>query len=159
MAEESTTPDLAELTRRAYESFSRRDLDAVMRDYDHDSVLDLSPAGLGSYEGKAAIRGFLRDWMGAWDELSSSPSRFSTSATVSFLPWLARTPVQLAALATFKCTRGMCSYGRRASQCGRRPTSTSRRAVLPPNALSRSGPMTEGPSTWSARVDRGCERA
>jgi hypothetical protein len=51
MSEESTTADLVALTRRAYESFSRRDLDAVMREYDEDSVLDLSPAGLGNYEG------------------------------------------------------------------------------------------------------------
>jgi len=75
MPEESTTPDLVELTRSGYESFSRRDLDAVMRDYDDDSVLDLSPAGLGTYEGQAAIRGVLQDWMGAWEEFEFEPEQ------------------------------------------------------------------------------------
>ena len=73
MSEESTTPDLVELTRRAYESFSRRDLDAVMRYYDHDSVLDLSPVGLGRYEGQAAIRGLFEDWIGAYEEFEMEP--------------------------------------------------------------------------------------
>jgi ketosteroid isomerase-like protein len=75
MSEESTTPDLVELTRRVYESLNRRDLDAVMRDYDRDSVLDLSPAGLGSYEGQAAIRGFNEDWIGAWEEFEFEPEQ------------------------------------------------------------------------------------
>jgi ketosteroid isomerase-like protein len=68
MPEEATTPDLVELTRRAYESFSRRDVDAVMRYYDRDVVFDLSPAGLGSYEGQAAVRGFFEDWLDAYEE-------------------------------------------------------------------------------------------
>ena len=75
MPEESTTPDLVELTRRAYESFSRRDLDAVMRDYDHDSVFDLSPAGLPSFEGQAAIRGQFEDWLGAYEEFEIEPEQ------------------------------------------------------------------------------------
>ena len=68
MSQEPTTPDLVERTRRAYESFSRRDVDAVMRYYDQDVVFDLSPAGLGSYEGLAAVRGFFEDWLGAYEE-------------------------------------------------------------------------------------------
>ena len=68
MSEESTTPDLVELTRRAYESWSRRDLGGVMRDYDHDVVFDVSAAGLGCYEGQAAVRGFFEDWLGACEE-------------------------------------------------------------------------------------------
>jgi ketosteroid isomerase-like protein len=75
MSKKSTTPDLVELSRRAYESFSRRDLDAVMRDYDHDSVFDLSPAGLGCYEGQAAIRGFFEEWLGAYEEFEIEPAQ------------------------------------------------------------------------------------
>jgi ketosteroid isomerase-like protein len=75
MPEQSTTPDLVELTRRAYESFSRRDLDAVMRDYDDDSVLDLSPVGLGRYEGPAAIRGMFEDWISAYEEFEFEPEQ------------------------------------------------------------------------------------
>jgi len=75
MPEESTTPDLVELARRGYESFSRRDLDAVMRDFDGDAVFDLSPTGLGSYEGQPAIRGFFEDWLGAYEEFQHEPEQ------------------------------------------------------------------------------------
>ena len=75
MPEESTTPDLVELTRGAYESFSGRDLDAVMRDYDHDAVLDLSSVGLGSYEGPEAIRGMFEDWISAYEEFEFEPEQ------------------------------------------------------------------------------------
>jgi ketosteroid isomerase-like protein len=68
MPEESTTLDLVEPTRRSYESFSRRDLDGVMRDYGHDVVFDVSAAGLGCYEGQAAVRGFFEDWLAAYEE-------------------------------------------------------------------------------------------
>jgi ketosteroid isomerase-like protein len=75
MSEESTTPDLVGATRRAYESFSRRDLDAVMRDYAHDSVLDASPVGLGSYEGQAAIRGLFEGWISTYEEFEFEPEQ------------------------------------------------------------------------------------
>ena len=75
MSQESTTPDLVELTRRACESFSRRDLDAILSFVAPDAVLDVSPAGLGSYEGQAAIRGFLEDWISAYEELEFAPEQ------------------------------------------------------------------------------------
>jgi len=75
MSEEPTTLSGVELTRRAYEGFSRRDqdLDAVMRDYDDDSVFDLSPAGMGSFRGVAAIRGVPEDWIAAYEEYEIEP--------------------------------------------------------------------------------------
>jgi ketosteroid isomerase-like protein len=75
MVEEPTTPDLVALTRSSYESFTRRDFDAVMRDYAHDAVFDLSNAGLGSHQGQAAIRGFLEDWIGAYEEFEFEPEQ------------------------------------------------------------------------------------
>jgi ketosteroid isomerase-like protein len=68
MREESTTPDLAELTRRAIEAGNRRDLDAVMSFYAEDAVFDGRAAGT-LFEGRAAIRGFTEDWFGAYEEL------------------------------------------------------------------------------------------
>jgi ketosteroid isomerase-like protein len=35
----------------------------------------LSPAGLGSYEGQAAIRGVLEDWLDAYDEFEFEPEQ------------------------------------------------------------------------------------
>jgi ketosteroid isomerase-like protein len=69
MSEESTTPDLVELTRSVFEAVNRRDLDAVMSLCRPDCVHDPSPTGLGVFEGPAAIRGFLEDWWGAFEEL------------------------------------------------------------------------------------------
>jgi len=66
--EEPTTPDLVELFRQSAEAFNRRDLDAVMSFYAPDAKWD-APPGIGSFEGAAAIRIFLEDWIGAWDEL------------------------------------------------------------------------------------------
>ena len=68
MSDESTTPDLVELFRRSVEAFNRRGLDAMMSFYAPDATWD-APPGIGSFEGAAAIRSFLEDWIGAWDEL------------------------------------------------------------------------------------------
>jgi ketosteroid isomerase-like protein len=75
MAEKANDPDLVALTRRSYEALARRDLDAVVRDYAHDAVFDLSPAGLGSHQGQAAIRGFFEDWISAYEEFEFEPEQ------------------------------------------------------------------------------------
>ena len=69
MAEESPTADLAELGRQVNEAASRRDFDAMMSFFGPAPVWDLSPMGLGVYEGVAAIRGFFEDWIGSYDEI------------------------------------------------------------------------------------------
>src|ERR1700730_1786708 len=68
MAEESTTPDLAELTRRAFEAASRHDLDAAMSPLAPDAVWDLSDLGIGTFEGVTAIRRFVEEWWGTWSD-------------------------------------------------------------------------------------------
>ncbi len=68
MIEESTTPDLVRIARQAYEAVSRGDFDAVMSLFAADAVYDLSEAGLGIFEGKEAIRGFIEDWHRSWEE-------------------------------------------------------------------------------------------
>jgi ketosteroid isomerase-like protein len=69
MSEESTTPDLVELTRRQIEAINRRDLDALMSTCAPDGVYDTGADGLGVFEGPAAIRGFLEDYWGAFQDL------------------------------------------------------------------------------------------
>jgi ketosteroid isomerase-like protein len=73
MSEESTTSDLVELVRSAYDASNRRDFDALMSVYRRDAVWDMTPIGLGSYEGLAAIRGFLEGWVGAYEEWQAEP--------------------------------------------------------------------------------------
>jgi uncharacterized protein (TIGR02246 family) len=68
MSEESTTPDLVELVRRQAEAANRRDLDAVMSSFAPDAVFDGRVVG-DHYEGRAAIRSFLEDWFGTYEEL------------------------------------------------------------------------------------------
>jgi ketosteroid isomerase-like protein len=70
MSEESTTPDLVELSRTAVEASERGDWDAVMSFFAPHAVWDMSPQGLGIFEGRAAIRGFLEDWWRAYEELA-----------------------------------------------------------------------------------------
>jgi hypothetical protein len=73
MPEESTTPDLVELTRRQLEAVNRRDMDAVMSRFPPDGVYDTSPDGLVVYEGPAAIRAFIGEWWDAFEELALEP--------------------------------------------------------------------------------------
>ena len=72
MSQESTTPALAERVRLGLEAMSRRDLDAVLRDFAPDAVLDMPSTGLGSREGLEAIREFLSEWMGAYEEFEAT---------------------------------------------------------------------------------------
>jgi ketosteroid isomerase-like protein len=78
MPEESTTLDLVELTRRAFEAANRRDLDEVTSFFASDAIF----AGrVGSDRGRAAIRSMLEEWFGAYKELEFKLEDVRTSAT------------------------------------------------------------------------------
>ena len=66
MSEESTTPDLAELSRRLNEAVNRGDFDTALAMYTPDAVFDGSPMDGEVIEGRDAIRGFWEDWLGAY---------------------------------------------------------------------------------------------
>ena len=68
-SDESTTPNLVELTRRAFDAGSRHDIDAIMGFHAPDAAWDLSDLGLGTFDGAAAIRGFVEDWFATWQDL------------------------------------------------------------------------------------------
>jgi ketosteroid isomerase-like protein len=69
MPEESTTPDLVELTRAFFESMDRDwDLDVLEDFFAPGVVWDLSHLGLGTCEGWAAIREFLEGWWASWED-------------------------------------------------------------------------------------------
>ena len=67
MTEESTTPDLVERVQRAVDAVNARDIDALMSLYAPDAVFDTEVFGV--FEGRKAIRGYLEDWLGAYDEV------------------------------------------------------------------------------------------
>jgi ketosteroid isomerase-like protein len=72
MSEESTTPDLVELVREAYEAADRRDIDVLMSIYAPDAVLEAMGMGT-SFEGVTAIRGFHEDFTSAYEEYGIEP--------------------------------------------------------------------------------------
>jgi ketosteroid isomerase-like protein len=73
MPEESTTPDLVELVREQAEAANRRDLDAVIKVFGENAIMTGvaggATGGVGSFEGRAAIRRFIADWFDAYEEL------------------------------------------------------------------------------------------
>jgi uncharacterized protein (TIGR02246 family) len=68
MSEESTTPDPVELLGRAFEAANRRDLDAAASSFAEDATFDGRALG-DRFQGRAAIRSFLEDWFGMYEEL------------------------------------------------------------------------------------------
>ncbi len=74
MSDESTTPiDLIQLTREWLDAGTSGDLDRTLGFWGPDPVWDMSPMGLGVFEGLAAVRGFFIDWMGAYDDFRIEP--------------------------------------------------------------------------------------
>jgi len=69
MSEESTTLDLVDSFRRSVEAFNRRDLDMTASIYAPDVVWDGTEMGIGRFDGAAAFRAFLEDWLAAYDEV------------------------------------------------------------------------------------------
>jgi ketosteroid isomerase-like protein len=65
----STTPDPVALVRQIPPAINRGDLDAFMRVYDPDAVWDLTRTVLVSLRGRAAIRSFPKEWIGAFERL------------------------------------------------------------------------------------------
>ena len=61
------TPDLVELVRKAFEAANRRDVDAVVSYYAQDAVWDMSTMGLGTFNGRAAIRDHFEDWFAPYE--------------------------------------------------------------------------------------------
>ena len=68
MSQESRAADSGELTRRLYETADRGDFDAMVRLFRPGAVWDLSDAGIGTFEGAKAIRRFVEDWQGSYED-------------------------------------------------------------------------------------------
>jgi ketosteroid isomerase-like protein len=69
MSEQSTTPDQVELVRNLVGALDRCDVDTVMSFHAADAVL---AAAVGRFEGVAAIRGFIEDWLSNYDEFAAT---------------------------------------------------------------------------------------
>jgi hypothetical protein len=73
MSEESVTPNLVEHWQDASEAASRRDFDAMMTFFAPGAVGEAQALGISveSFEGGAAIRRFIEDWIDAYEEYES----------------------------------------------------------------------------------------
>ncbi len=74
MSEESTTRDVVELTRLAFEAANQRDIDRVMSFFAPDVVYQGRTGEL--YEDRAAIRASFDDWFGSFAELHFEVEEF-----------------------------------------------------------------------------------
>jgi ketosteroid isomerase-like protein len=63
----SAGADVVALLRESMEATNRRDFDAAMRVFAPDAVFEVS-AGVGPFEGRAAVRGYLEDWVGTYEQ-------------------------------------------------------------------------------------------
>jgi ketosteroid isomerase-like protein len=70
MSEESTTPDPVEITRQVWEAASRGQFGSFGDNLSPNAVLDTAGYGMGTFEGREAIRGFLTDWISSFDDLT-----------------------------------------------------------------------------------------
>jgi hypothetical protein len=68
VSQESTTPDLVELTRQSMEATNRGDLDASATLFAPDAVFDVSSAGPGRFEGIDAVHAYLADWISSYEK-------------------------------------------------------------------------------------------
>jgi ketosteroid isomerase-like protein len=74
MSEGSTARhDLAQISRAWLEAADSGDLDRTLSFFGPDPVWDMSPLGVGVFEGLAAIRRFYTDWMGAYEHYRIEP--------------------------------------------------------------------------------------
>jgi ketosteroid isomerase-like protein len=68
MSVERGNSDLVGLTRRQFGFAKVADWDGVLSFYGPDTDWDMSPAGLGKYDGPAALRSFFVEWTGSYKE-------------------------------------------------------------------------------------------
>jgi ketosteroid isomerase-like protein len=65
MSEKSTSPDVVELAQRWIDAVNAGDIDAATRLFAPDIVWE---GVFQTFKGRAAARGFVQDWLGAYDE-------------------------------------------------------------------------------------------
>lgn len=66
-------PDLAKLWQQSLDAGSNHDLDALMSFFAPDAVWDTDDTGFGRFEGAAAIRSFIEDFWGTFEDHAVEP--------------------------------------------------------------------------------------
>jgi len=69
-SEESTTPDLVERTRLSFAALNRGEVG----DYSSpDIVADTAGYGMGTFAGREAVAGFMKEWTSSFEDLTIEP--------------------------------------------------------------------------------------
>jgi ketosteroid isomerase-like protein len=67
MSDEPKTPDLVALWQESADAADHRDFETAMRYFAADALWEVRPLGI-RFEGAPAIRSFLEDWVGSYEE-------------------------------------------------------------------------------------------
>ena len=70
MPDESTTRDLVEMTRRVFDAYSSRELDAAMRLFALDVVVDMTRTVGVAVQGRDEYRAYIDDWLVGYEEIT-----------------------------------------------------------------------------------------
>jgi ketosteroid isomerase-like protein len=73
---QASTPDGLQMTRLSLEAMSRHDWDRALARYADDAVVDLSPQGIGTFQGREAIRSVMEDWVGPYEHYRAEVEDF-----------------------------------------------------------------------------------
>src|SRR6516165_8700184 len=76
MSQEPTTPDLEERFRRSVEALARGDSNDAVAIFTERAVFDMSPVGIGIFEGRDAIRDLFADWVDPYEEYKAECEEF-----------------------------------------------------------------------------------
>jgi len=110
MSEESTIRDPVELVGRAFEAANRRDLDAAASSFAEDATFDGRALG-DHFEGRAAIRSFLEDWFGAYEELQFGVEEISDLGNGIVFAVVTQSGRPAGSAGSFDSARDGCSSG------------------------------------------------
>jgi ketosteroid isomerase-like protein len=70
MSGDPTSCGHVERARQAFEALTRGDVQSVLDQYSPDAVFDTAGYGMGTFEGREAIRGFLTEWSSSFEDLT-----------------------------------------------------------------------------------------
>jgi hypothetical protein len=147
--EDSTTSDLVRLARQGYEAMSRGDLDEVVSVFAADAVLDMSAAGLETFQGNEAIRGFVEAWRRSYEDYRYERRRCSIWGMASCLASFGSKAAWSAATVASRSGWRTSPYGRTARWSGTSTTPTETELFLS-ESPGRASVARGAPFAWDA---------
>jgi ketosteroid isomerase-like protein len=156
MSEESTTPDLVELVHGLIEALNARDLDAAMHFYASDAVLDVTRRLGIAPQGRDAIRGHYKDWLGAYDELTYEPEQIRDLGNGVVLVILCQKGRPVGVTGYVRQRQAVVSLAGDGLIVRATVYTDSTKPVQPPSGLPRNGDRRCRRRTWRRQASARC---